>query len=753
MRIPNDVYRFMLDQVGHLISIFIPAPSVSRERHSMWSNTSTIKLEPSKQSHELVRAATERTVMFVAILAGFALVTISATWPSLYQWNLVPGLSIVAIVALIVYRLLDRAFRVAQIIWQVGLGLAILVLAMTLGQVEILFLLALLPLMAIFALGVRGGLLSQAGVIALVLFASQQTIFPRVSEEHQIAIILAGLLCGLLGWALSSPLVTVMDWYAYAFEKSQANLEQVRQQRTQLNQALNQLDQANQQLQRTNASLVAARRAAEAAERFKTEFVANVSHELRTPLNLIIGFAEVMVTSPESYGGEPLPGAYRSDIYAMYNSAKHLRALVDDVLDLGRLDANKIALVQTQVSVGLLVGQVESMVRDYVNAKGLELQIQIEEDLPLLQIDQLRIRQVLLNLIVNAVRFTEQGFVELRVARQAQQVIFRIQDSGRGIAPEDLPHIFEPFRTTEHRSETGWHAGSGLGVPISKRFVELHGGQMGVESHLYQGTVFWFTLPCADEPKSLVLPTSENFPTQELGEPERRVAVVERDETTLASLQRQIAAWKFIAVKTFEEGIELANQDQVMALITDELPQTIPQIRLPVIQVPLPSRTRIATTLGARDLLFKPVTTEKLYAALDQLDQPIRRVLLAVNDPGLIRLFRRILRPRIAMPNCLEAYTSDEVLARIVADQPDAILLDANLPQLRVREFLARPECKSVPVILLGEDWDEWGNLPYPIQVFRTGGFRTGELLRTTQAILDALANSTAPAHSQAIAE
>ncbi|MEW5719238.1 MAG: ATP-binding protein, partial [Chloroflexota bacterium] len=552
--------------------------------------------------------------------------------------------------------------------------------------------------------------------------------------------------CGLLGWASTSSLVTVMGWFVYSYKNLQTNLEEIRQQRAQLNRALRQLDQANQMLQRANASLVAARRAAEEAERFKAEFVANVSHELRTPLNLIIGFAQVIVTSPESYGGEPLPGAYRSDIYAIYNSAKHLRALVDDVLDMGRLDANKIALVRQPVPVAALVNEIETMVRDYVTAKGLALRVHLEPDLPILQIDQLRIRQVLLNLLVNAVRFTEKGFIQLQVSRQEHQVMFRVQDTGRGIAPEELLHIFEPFHTTtDHHAETPWHTGTGLGIPISKKFVELHGGQMGVESIPFEGTTFWFALPCETCGEPNVPSVKPRAAPPDAEEMERIVVVVTPDDGVTATLQRQIADFKFVAAKNLAAGVAMAQELQATALITDETPDDLPTIDIPIVNVPLPTREKIASALGARDLLTKPVTAEQLIAALDRSGRTAQRVLIADEDPGLARLFRRILRPRVAGQNLLEAYTSTEVLTRLDADHPDVILLSVDLQQPNVRQMLAQPEYRDVWIILIGEKWDEWTRVLQPLQIFRSSGFRSGELMQTLQAILGSLANSTAP--------
>jgi signal transduction histidine kinase len=233
---------------------------------------------------------------------------------------------------------------------------------------------------------------------------------------HGAIILSATVVTFVVGWILTRALYNLTEWYFFSFRQAQQKVQEARQHRGQVLQLFKELDQAYYRLNRVNTALVAARKEAEEAERFKTEFVTNVSHELRTPLNLIVGFSEMMMTSPESYDGVQLPGAYRSDINAINHSARHLLALVDDVLDLARIEVGRLAITRDAVDFATFVKETVAFVSDNIAAKGLELRVQVEPQLPTLWIDRLRIRQVLLNMLVNSARHTSAGSIEVKAS-------------------------------------------------------------------------------------------------------------------------------------------------------------------------------------------------------------------------------------------------------------------------------------------------------------------------------------------------
>ncbi|MBC7239137.1 MAG: hypothetical protein H5T71_03435, partial [Chloroflexi bacterium] len=229
----------------------------------------------------------------------------------------------------------------------------------------------------------------------------------------------------------------------------------------------------------------------------KQQFAQTISHELRTPLNLIISFTELMIQTPEYYEA-PLPPKYARDLGIIYRNARHLQSLINDVLDLARIEAAQMALITEETDLSALTYEAVNTVRSLVESRGLALHTNIPPALPRLRVDPRRIRQVLFNLLSNAVRFTEKGSITVTVMQQDNEIVFAIRDTGIGIADEDKTRIFEEFR----QADSGTHrryGGAGLGLAISKRFVELHGGRIWVESQVGQGSTFYFTLPITQD--------------------------------------------------------------------------------------------------------------------------------------------------------------------------------------------------------------------------------------------------------------
>lgn len=680
--------------------------------------------------------------------------TATVTWPERMGWNawlVTPAMILVCSLSL---WLLSRHFLTAQAMWHIGLATTITLAMWVFRRPEVAFLYTLLPFIAIITVGWPAGLLMGALVIGLVSWLVRGVqVLPTV---YGLEVIAGSILAGLLGWSAARVLLTAIQWYLFSFDQAEKNLEEARQHRAQLTRVLKDLDQAYYRLERANAALVAAWKAADEAERFKTEFVTNVSHELRTPLNLIIGFSEMMMTSPESYDGVQLPGPYRSDLNAIYHSAQHLLALVDDVLDLARIETGKIALTREEVNLAALVAEATDMVRDYIEAKGLELRVSVDPDLPILWVDRLRIRQVLLNLLVNAARFTERGWIHVEVSRQTEEVVVRVTDTGWGISEQDLPKIFEEFRSTSQPLST-WHSGTGLGLPISKKFVELHHGRMGVESTYLKGTTFWFTLPLsptrAGRQPSIHLDRPQ--PVMRLGASERIVVVVDSDPHIAPLLQRYLDGYRVIGATDISEGAALAESIKALALVTDGdgPPPTLPCETL-FVHCPLPSNRRAAMAVGAADLLVKPVSHQQLLTTIDQLGILVRRVLIADDDPEVVRLFRRMLSTRIPAQDCLEAYNGEEALQVMREKRPDLVLLDLIMPNVDGRSVLeqmaADPELAQVPVILVSAKGQGQTGLRFSgsIQISKARGFQLGEVVQALEAIFSALAPGWHPAGS-----
>jgi signal transduction histidine kinase len=234
-------------------------------------------------------------------------------------------------------------------------------------------------------------------------------------------------------------------------------------------------------------------REVEAANRHKSEFLANMSHELRTPLNAIIGFSEVL--SQQMFGAiNPKQSEYLGDIQT---SGQHLLALINDILDLSKVEAGKMELQLTRFSLAAALESVLLMVRERAAGRGIALSTEIDPAIGQLEADERKVKQILLNLLTNAVKFTSAGgTVRLNATRDGAGVLVAVRDTGVGIAPADQARVFEEF--TQAGGTAGpEQEGTGLGLTLSRRLVELHGGRIWVESELGKGSTFSFTLPGA----------------------------------------------------------------------------------------------------------------------------------------------------------------------------------------------------------------------------------------------------------------
>ncbi|GAB4536927.1 MAG: hypothetical protein Kow0063_23020 [Anaerolineae bacterium] len=263
------------------------------------------------------------------------------------------------------------------------------------------------------------------------------------------------------------------------------------------------LAELNRELVRINRRLREANRQIREADRLKSEFVATISHELRTPLNTIIGFSKFMLNE----GAGPLTDMQRTDLSAIYSSGQHLLDLVNDILDLSKIESGKVTLNKERLDFHEIAAGIMSSAIALIGDRPIELKEEIEPNLPPIYADRQRVRQIILNLVSNAAKFTEKGYIALRVKTIVDKgrpyLLCAVEDTGIGIREADIPTVFETFRQVDSSSARRAQ-GTGLGLPISRRLAELHGGRMWVESVVGKGSTFYFTLPLNDgDPSSI----------------------------------------------------------------------------------------------------------------------------------------------------------------------------------------------------------------------------------------------------------
>jgi len=240
---------------------------------------------------------------------------------------------------------------------------------------------------------------------------------------------------------------------------------------------------ASLELQRLNEQL-------QQASKAKSNFLANMSHELRTPMNAILGFVEMMLD--EIYG--EVPPHLREPLMDVQTNGKHLLRLINDVLDLSKIEAGRMELVLAEYSVQDVVETVRASLQSLALEKGLQFEAAVGNDIPLALGDGKRIMQCLMNLVGNALKFSKQGSVAVGVEQQGENLLYRVSDTGIGIPKEELENIFVEFQQLD-TAITREFSGTGLGLNITKKFVEMHGGRIWVESELGKGSTFFFSIP------------------------------------------------------------------------------------------------------------------------------------------------------------------------------------------------------------------------------------------------------------------
>jgi signal transduction histidine kinase/CheY-like chemotaxis protein len=460
--------------------------------------------------------------------------------------------------------------------------------------------------------------------------------------------------------------------------------------------------------------------ALEVASRHKSEFLASMSHELRTPLNAIIGFSEVLL---ERMFGELNE---RQDDYLrdIWSSGKHLLELLNDILDLSKIEAGQMVLNHSEFVVRESLEYCLSMVRERALKQRILLSLEVDPEVGLLDADRLRFRQVVLNLLSNAVKFTpDGGRVDIRASIRDRDLVVEVVDTGPGVAAEDRQRIFDSFQQgARHPGQT---EGTGLGLTLSKRILELHGGRIWVESEAGKGSTFGFALPAGSGERALTsvsrVGQDSGLPTELTPGPGPTVVVVEDDRRSFDLLRAYLeaAGVRVVSARDGEEGLDTVRSLSPAGVVLDILLpgidgwEVLARLKadpgtaaIPVIVVSMLDERGRGFALGAAEYLVKPVGKDQLMAALYRAAaMPERKhtVVAIDDDPLAVELVRASLEPEGW--TVLGAATGQEGLALIRERQPSAVLLDLLMPGMDgfevVEALRADPDTKTVPVVIL----------------------------------------------------
>ena len=504
------------------------------------------------------------------------------------------------------------------------------------------------------------------------------------------------------------------SWLAEYFERAQKSLRDGQDRRAELGQALDDLVHANRQLTLMNQRVAALRLIAEEAQKAKTRFVARVSHEFRTPLNMIIGLVDLMVETPEIYDVTLSP-RMREALQVVHRNCQHLSDMVNDVLDLTRIETDRMVLYRERVDIREVVDGAMETLRSLLESKQLFFHVVAAEDIPEVYCDRTRIEQVILNLMSNAARFTEQGGITVEIVQQDQRVRVSVTDTGPGIPPKDIDRIFDPF--CQGMSDL-WRdkGGSGLGLSISKQFIELHGGRMWVESELGVGTSFTFELPTSSYIAPVGRPghqiredwvwrerqSKPSFPDSHYNP---RLVICDETGSLCESLARYSNAIEFVNARDLAQLGEVLHESPVHAVVlnaaafedalslTEVIGREAPGT--PIIGCSVPPRVERAMSLGALGHLIKPVTRADLKQAIQAVGCPARRILVVDDDRDALELFCDMLYVCDSTLKVVTASSGKEALDQLHRDPPDLMLLDIVMPDIdgwQVLESMTRDE-------------------------------------------------------------
>ena len=441
----------------------------------------------------------------------------------------------------------------------------------------------------------------------------------------------------------------------------------------------------------------------------KSQFLANMSHELRTPLNSIIGFSRVILKGIDG----PVTEMQNQDLTAIYNSGQHLLGLINDILDLARIEAGKMELNFEEVHLPEMVHSVFSTAKGLVKEKPVKLVEQIPEDMPTIRGDTMRIRQVLINLLSNASKFTEEGSITVETLVHdgpdgKPEVLINVIDTGPGISEEGQAKLFKAFSQVDG-SATRATGGSGLGLSICANLVQLHGGRIGVHSEEGKGSTFWFTMPLFHQP------------AEEIPEGKKVVLAIDDDPQVISLYERYLnpqgyhvvpltdptqAKERIIELEPFAVTLDIMMPNMDGWTVLNELKSDPATRDIPIVICSIVEQTDKGFNLGAADYLVKPILEEDIVDALTRInkDENIQNVLIIDDDPNDLRLLEKILTEHGKFNPTL-AEGGRKGWEAINKNTPDAIILDIFMPDMDgftiLEKLREEASLRNIPVLVV----------------------------------------------------
>ncbi len=469
-----------------------------------------------------------------------------------------------------------------------------------------------------------------------------------------------------------------------------------------------------------------AQAAAESANRAKSTFLANMSHELRTPLNAIMGFTRIV----KRRGADVLPEKQIENLDKVLASAEHLLGLINTILDIAKIEAGRMDVQPDTFDAGTLVDVCIAIAQPMIKQERVNLIKDVAPDLPPVHSDREKVKQVLLNLLSNAAKFTHVGQITVGAHRQGDTLVIDVADTGIGISEEDLERIFDEFHQADNGT-TRQYGGTGLGLAISRHLARLLGGELTATSTVGVGATFTLTVPLRYGVEETAAPLQPPAPLQRPpsrgeGQGDRSaplILAIDDDPDVIYLLQENLgeAGYRVAGALGGEEGMQKARKLRPFAITLDIMMpnkdgwQVLHDLKtdaatrdIPIIVLSIVDKKALGYRLGADDYLVKPLDSEAVLAALNRLTRsnggvPPRRLLIVDDDPQVVDIVRQLLEERnYEIEAAEDGIAALEVVARA---RPDVILLDLVMPQLDgfgvIEQLEQDPNYRGIPIVVL----------------------------------------------------